>query len=665
MNKTLKIIIIVAACVIIAAAAVGLVIHFAFSKTEQPPEQTTGSETENVETVEIELASKVLELDIYDTATIEVEGEFEEELKWSSSDEKIASVDEGGVVTALSVGTCEITVTTSNGKGTCIVTVSNSYIAPTLILSNYDVEILVGGDYLICPTLKYKGVDYSDNITFEYHLADGSAEDVLSMTETENGCLIKGLKEGIASYIVYAEYADVQLSKRIDFTVKNVDVFFSASNLTPTENGYILNLDTLTKDKITPDVSVIKGTQKQDDAKITYVSADPNVVAVLDDGTLTAVSAGQTTVTGTYETYSFTFAVTVVKFEKEIEILNTAPIEIGRLSNIELDEEPQGVFVNAMIGDVSVGESLNGSNLTLSKEKLEKLSASSLGENVQLSIETDKAIYHTTLDIYTLIIKTEEDYYAFGELSKAACADSPLLFGGYFILGNNITVTNGMNEFIDRSKGSFTSDGTTGFCGIFDGQGFVIDGLAKNTNSGNSFITAMHSDGVLKNIGFTNAVFSGNEGSFLVHMGRGTVEDVYISYSEISNSNNNYSATLIGGGGPLTVNRVFIDATNAVVTGDGKYFHLMTANNSNIANLGDNTCIVVVPSDYTNPSSAEGDESIQVDSSGAQIHDRAYISYETLKASSVFERMQGWDANIWSVDIETGKVIFKNAIEDQ
>jgi hypothetical protein len=31
----------------------------------------------------------------------------------------------------------------------------------------------------------------------------------------------------------------------------------------------------------------------------------------------------------------------------------------------------------------------------------------------------------------------------------------------------------------------------------------------------------------------------------------------------------------------------------------------------------------------------------------------------------VFERMQGWDANIWSVDIETGKVIFKNAIEDQ
>lgn len=413
---------------------------------------------------------------------------------------------------------------------------------------------------------------------------------------------------------------------------------------------------------ITPNVSVIKGTEKQENAVITYVSENPEIAQVLSDGSIQAVAPGTTKIVGSFEGSSFVFEVSVVRFKKEVATLNTAPIEIGRLQDVQFNEEIQGTFIDATIDGVSVGQALNGTSLTLNKEKLEKVSAASLGKNVNLLIETDKAIYSTSIDIYTLIIKDEADYYSFGELSKSACADNPLLFGGYFILGNNITVTNGMNEFIDRSKGSFTSDGKTGFCGIFDGQGYVIDGLDKNKNSGNAFITAMHSDGVLRNVGFTNAKFTGNEGSFLVHMGKGLIEDVYISYSEISNSNRNYSATIEGGGGPITVNRVFIDASNATVSGDGKYFHLMTANNSNIANIGDNTCVVVVPADYTNPSSTvEGDESIQVDSSGAQIHDRAYLSYETLKNSSVFTRMQGWNPEIWSVNEETGKVSFVNA----
>ena len=37
------------------------------------------------------------------------------ELKWKSSDKKIATVDENGKVTALKAGTVKITVTTSNG----------------------------------------------------------------------------------------------------------------------------------------------------------------------------------------------------------------------------------------------------------------------------------------------------------------------------------------------------------------------------------------------------------------------------------------------------------------------------------------------------------------------------------------------------------------------
>ena len=47
-------------------------------------------------------------------------------LKWASSDPTIATVDNNGVVTGVSEGTCEITITSNNGKSaTCKLTVKD------------------------------------------------------------------------------------------------------------------------------------------------------------------------------------------------------------------------------------------------------------------------------------------------------------------------------------------------------------------------------------------------------------------------------------------------------------------------------------------------------------------------------------------------------------
>ena len=46
-----------------------------------------------------------------------------EDVKWTSSDEKVATVGQNGLVTAVGEGTAEITVETPNGKFTCKVTV--------------------------------------------------------------------------------------------------------------------------------------------------------------------------------------------------------------------------------------------------------------------------------------------------------------------------------------------------------------------------------------------------------------------------------------------------------------------------------------------------------------------------------------------------------------
>ncbi|MDE5877409.1 MAG: Ig-like domain-containing protein, partial [Muribaculaceae bacterium] len=58
------------------------------------------------------------------TATVEPEDATDKSLIWASSDEEIATVDENGLVTAVSKGEVTITVTTSNGLSTeCTVTV--------------------------------------------------------------------------------------------------------------------------------------------------------------------------------------------------------------------------------------------------------------------------------------------------------------------------------------------------------------------------------------------------------------------------------------------------------------------------------------------------------------------------------------------------------------
>lgn len=614
-----------------------------------------------VEETTVRLSDSVLTLDINDTATLTVREGGSSNQKWNSNNTAVATVDDNGMVTAVAEGTAEIEVTTANGKATCAVLVVNSYIAPILTVSTDEIALSVGDDYLLLTKLIYKGSDCTAGAQFGCTLADGGTEGIVTVDNETNGFLFTAKAYGTTGYVVYAEYAGVALSAAVNVSVIDAGIVFDVTNLTPTVGGYGVELSTYAIDDyltaITPDVKVAENGQTMDNATIDYTSDDEQIATIVD-GQIVAADSGTTKVRGTYKTSGFVIDVSVTKPLLSVSAVNKT-VEVGRLSDIVFDRQLAGELTSATIGNYPVGSTIKDGKLALDRNKLEEMPVSEYGENVTLLCETTQAMYRAEIDLYTLVVKSKQDYMSMGALSKAACKNDSRLFGGYFVLGDNITVNGGMSEFVDRTVTDFNGDGSQGFCGVIDGKGYVISGLTKKTNNGNAFISVMHRDGVLKNIGFVNASFEANEGSFLVHTGAGTVQNVYVQYNKISGASpDGYSGTLYNAN--LKVNRLVVDVTSTQISGNGNKFLLMTDNREAdlknfICLFGDNYSLQDVESGKV---TIESNQDFTSDDYRKSFAKKVFFGSDELKNSEVFAGMSDWDDNLWHIDVDEGKIGF-------
>ena len=188
-----------------------------------------------------------------------------------------------------------------------------------------------------------------------------------------------------------------------------------------------------------------------------------------------------------------------------------------------------------------------------------------------VSVTDEKETYNVTVKalVVTMTITTADQYANWITVAKA-CEQSATLWGGYFRLGANITATSMV--MFNRGK----TDGTEGFKGVFDGCGYIVDGLNRSSWDSNSFVTTMTGSGILKNISFTNVKITG-AGNFLTSGGKGTIENVFVQYTVISAGSqyNGTIASLIEG---CTMRNVFVDASRAVVGGTGTKFRILTSN---------------------------------------------------------------------------------------
>ena len=646
----------------LAALFVCLICSLAFVACKKNPGASTDNPSKPpIEEVKVELSDSVLTMDINDTATLTVREGGSENLKWKSSNTAVATVDDNGTVAAIAEGTAEIEVTTANGKATCTVLVVNSYVAPVLTVSTDEITLTIGDDYLLLPKLIYKGHDCTAEAQFGCTVADGEKDSIVTVVKNADGFLFTAQTYGATKYVVHVEYAGVALSTVVNVSVIDAGIVFDVVNIAPTTDGYCAQLSTYAigdyVTAITPVVNVIEKGQTTNNAEIAYTTDNERVATVVD-GKIVAVDAGTTKVRGTYKESGFIINVTVDKPVFEVVATNGV-VEVGRLADVAFDIRLEGSLVSATIGNAQVGKSITDGMLTLDREKLEAMPVANYGEHVALFIETNLVKYSTEIELYTLVVKNKQDYMSIGSLSKAACKNNDKLFGGYFVFADNITVNGGMSEFIDRTKTDFNGNGSQGFCGIIDGRGYVISGLTKTTDNGNAFISVMHTDGVLKNLGFIHAKFETDSGSFLVHTGAGTVENVYVQYDKISGgSSEGYSGTIYNAN--LSLNKMVVDVTNAQISGNGSNFALMTVNrNANLKNFiclfGNNyTLKDVIDGNVT----VENDQDFTNDDYKRAFDKKVFFGFAALQQSEFFTSMSEWNGNLWHIDVDEGKIDF-------
>lgn len=194
-----------------------LVVYLLFFKSDKPKKNDTALDDNKTQVVSenIKLNKTNLSLDIgesFDLKVTLIPSNGKEIIKYESSNESVATVDENGKIKGVGMGTATILVTVdgSNLKTECKVEVSgNTIIAQDLFVQNERVSIKVGETYQI-------NVTVIPNDTVDKSLTYSSNNQAI-LSVDENG-LVTALSKGRTMVIVQSKSnPDVKIS--VDFVV--------------------------------------------------------------------------------------------------------------------------------------------------------------------------------------------------------------------------------------------------------------------------------------------------------------------------------------------------------------------------------------------------------------------------------------------------------------
>ena len=620
-----------------------LLCSFAFvacKPDEQKPIEPTGGT--------LTISQTTAQLDLHEQVQLSVTEAGE--TKWKSENTAVCTV-ENGLVKSVGVGVTAVTASQGDKKATCTVTVTNSRAAAQIALTE--------GNSTVSEKICTKGEEFTLNADVTYKKASVPAGDVaelqwsvddgavlsLDVSADKKSAKIVCSKYGVTTVRVATTVWGEPISRAIEVCVRNTAVTFSSADWEQDdEEVYYAEMDAVdeTGAAITKAINIVcKDGEKDVSDQVKWSVSDENV-AVVDGASLTAVAADTVTLTGEYQGNFVTAEITVTKptfklakqtvslFDGEGGALRaTYPtaeeVQIMRAQNVTL-RLPDTVAGTVSAFNIAYKQVVGNNTEEVTRNILtatddadaHKISirpsfySFNMGEKTA-SVVTEKAIYELPLELYTMIIDSKEELDAFryyttyqNEWKETTTAGefAPILWDGYFVLGDNIEYnasvaayaneTNLANYNAVRKYESFITNkdvipffgegnelnsglsgnkagtvGDYGFCGVFDGKGYNIQGLivanAEVTADGKSgdlaqvggFIGMLTGRGdlcfgTIKNVSFTDVVHTrfdnggvryGTTGGFLFSVAHGPVcvENINIEVEKMA-----YTDSLIG-----------------------------------------------------------------------------------------------------------------------
>ncbi len=453
-------------------------------------------------------------------------------LSYSSSNSQVVSVNEQGKISAQGEGSAVVTATYSNGSdsASASVTVNTSFGGylpelKTMGVSD-DIAITVNSSYKVLPYVAFNGKQFSD-ATVSYSIIDQSVAEV-----SQNG-EISAKAKGVTKLIIEASWRGKDknqaptLQKVVELSVIDDVRFFNNGELVSDEALYTFaEFEGKSYKNSIPCNFIVRVNGAESSANVTIeneniVKKQGNEIVVNSYGATNVLVQG----TVGSETYSKTFVITVNRVEKTIS--TTVPLFStvdGSYLDI-LNGSTHNLLDFVKDGSEAIDAYQGLRSLTLSNGKVLGVESSSQTKrgSAEISVGTEKVVYHFTLETLAKAISTKED------LKALELADGKILTGYYELVND-----------IDASGLSINHVQTNGACfsGVFDGNGYSIENLSllqpanSNVNASGLF-GVLNSTAIVKNFALVN--LSATKVYFLASntLNDGlTISNVYISLSQ-------------------------------------------------------------------------------------------------------------------------------------
>lgn len=535
------------------------------------------------------------------------------EVEFSSSDESIATIDENGVVTTKDgVGSVIITATVEGVTASCEIKVIETQFVPEIILNSTEYTIENGETLEFSVATAWNKAEYTEDVEYAVSFAENSQAS--NATLSVDGSVITVVSNGLETIdiVVSTTVRGIYTSKVVTVNVVAAKAKIQAltKDFKPIEGKYEATISTTDKvgkmaNSIEMAFAVTKNSQILENVEIDW-SINSNA-AKIENGKLIGDKSGSAIVTGTanVEGEEVTVQILCNVVPPEVQLEQTAIIEIENVSTLKIEEALVGTLQNAEInGQVVTSRVIPQTRLmTFKKEEGARrnpyfpMAASELGAQ-KMIINTDKVRYTMDVELYTMVINNaeeldkmatiawtgEEEYWDSATASYRGWHSSEH-YDGYFVLGNDIDYNKKIKSMTDTGKVWWcqgnSNDVSRGFRGIFDGQGYNIDGMTVGDNpsgatQGGGMFGYISKTGVVKNVSFTNAVALANNG-FICSYGDGTIENVSISFKKlggdkVTTSINDSTVRAMGAfftqraGANANVKNCLIDASAADIT---------------------------------------------------------------------------------------------------